>query len=72
MTKGIIGILVIPLFYVNHCWGLNMQLVTCAFPGCGKSTISKNAEQYGLRKAEVSYDPVEGVLIDLPAGPGVP
>ncbi|AEV89598.1 hypothetical protein OBP_161 [Pseudomonas phage OBP] len=42
-----------------------MQLVTCAFPGTGKSTISNNAEQYGLIKAHVYYDDREGVCVSL-------
>lgn len=42
-----------------------MQLVISAFPGTGKSTISNNAEQYGLIKAHVRYDDRDGVCIDL-------
>lgn len=36
-----------------------MQLVISAFPGCGKSTICKEAEQYGLVHVPVS---LEGVI----------
>lgn len=43
-----------------------MSLVISAFPGCGKSTICKNAEQYGLINADVHYDDQEGVVISLP------
>ena len=49
-----------------------MQLVISAFPGCGKSTVCKNAESLGLRKGHVRYDEREGVVIDLLSGPGVP
>lgn len=40
-----------------------MQLVISAFPGCGKSTICKNAEQYGLKHIEVLPDGVVDVPI---------
>lgn len=33
-----------------------MQLVVSATPGTGKSTITKNAEQYGLNHCHVHYD----------------
>lgn len=42
-----------------------MQLVICAFPGTGKSTISNDAEKYGLIRAHVHYDDRDGVSIDL-------
>ena len=40
-----------------------MQLVISAFPGCSKSTICKNAEQYGLKHIEVLPDGVVDVPI---------
>lgn len=50
-----------------------MQLVTCAFPGTGKSTISKNAEQYGLKHCHVHFnDHTREYELTIPAGPGVP
>lgn len=49
-----------------------MQLVISAFPGSGKSTISNNAEQYGLKKAFVSWDEREGVEIMIPKTFGTP
>lgn len=50
-----------------------MQLVICAFPACGKSTITKNAEQYGLKQCFVHYDEHEREYErTVPAGPGTP
>lgn len=42
-----------------------MKLLICAFPGTGKSTISKNAEKYGLKKANIRFDEREGVVYDI-------
>lgn len=49
-----------------------MQLVLSVFPGGGKSSIFKEAEQLGLKKAHVSWDERNGVEIMVPRGPGVP
>lgn len=50
-----------------------MQLVVSATPGTGKSTITKNAEQYGLKHCHVHYDNhTREYELTVPAGPLVP
>lgn len=45
-----------------------MSLVFCGFPGTGKSTITKNAEKYGLKHCHVHKDNNGEIEITVPAG----
>lgn len=50
-----------------------MQLVVSATPGTGKSTITKDAEKYGLKHCHVQFnDHTREYELTVPAGPGVP
>lgn len=49
-----------------------MYLLISAFPGTGKSTIHKNAEEHGLIKCHIAVDKETGeVTRDIPRTPGV-
>ena len=50
-----------------------MQLVVSATPGTGKSTITKDAEKYGLKHCHVQFNEhTREYELTVPAGPGVP